>query len=222
MQPGQGPAGQGPPGDPPGVSRVSAWGTATGDGASHGVCKWAEAEQPWTGGTSVCPPQARPARHPPQIHTGIRTPSSARRVSHPDGPQPPTRASCSRFRRTRRPTPQERISFCPHPKTLTCAGDYEYFAAQGHHPFAFALAELIDNSLRATKHNGPGRPRHITVSLVVDRPSGGAQAGLIRVQVGGTTTGGGPGGWWGACRTHARTGAWRMAQVAGWAWGAPR
>jgi hypothetical protein len=44
--------------------------------------------------------------------------------------------------------PQERVSFQPHPKTLTMAGDYEYFAAQGHHPFAFALAELIDNALR--------------------------------------------------------------------------
>jgi hypothetical protein len=43
------------------------------------------------------------------------------------------------------------VTFNPHPKTLTMAGDYEYFAAQGHHPFAFALAELIDNALRATK-----------------------------------------------------------------------
>ena len=25
---------------------------------------------------------------------------------------------------------QERITFSPHPKTLTMAGDYEYFAAQ--------------------------------------------------------------------------------------------
>ncbi len=25
---------------------------------------------------------------------------------------------------------QERIDFSPHPKTLTMAGDYEYFAAQ--------------------------------------------------------------------------------------------
>lgn len=31
------------------------------------------------------------------------------------------------------------------------AGDYEYFSARGHHPFAFALAELVDNALRATK-----------------------------------------------------------------------
>jgi hypothetical protein len=63
--------------------------------------------------------------------------------------------------------PQERISFNPHPKTLTMAGDYEYFAAQGYHPLAFALAELIDNSLRATKGNSE-RPRSITVSLITD------------------------------------------------------
>jgi sensor histidine kinase regulating citrate/malate metabolism len=50
------------------------------------------------------------------------------------------------------------------------AGDYEYFAAQGHHPLAFALAELIDNALRATKGNVE-RPRSITVSLVTDEKS---------------------------------------------------
>lgn len=49
---------------------------------------------------------------------------------------------------------QERVAFTPHPKTLTMAGDYEYFAAQGHHPLAFALAELVDNAIRATKGNG--------------------------------------------------------------------
>lgn len=62
---------------------------------------------------------------------------------------------------------QERISFNPHPKTLTMAGDYEYFAAQGYHPLAFALAELIDNALRATKANREC-PRNITVSLITD------------------------------------------------------
>jgi signal transduction histidine kinase len=66
---------------------------------------------------------------------------------------------------------QERISFNPHPKTLTMAGDYEYFAAQGHHPLAFALAELIDNALRATKGNSE-LPRSITVSLVTDEKGG--------------------------------------------------
>jgi hypothetical protein len=47
------------------------------------------------------------------------------------------------------------------------AGDYEYFAAQGYHPLAFALAELVDNSLRATKGNREC-PRSITVSLITD------------------------------------------------------
>lgn len=51
------------------------------------------------------------------------------------------------------PKKQERVAFTPHPKTLTMAGDYEYFAAQGHHPLAFALAELVDNAIRATKGN---------------------------------------------------------------------
>jgi hypothetical protein len=62
---------------------------------------------------------------------------------------------------------RERISFNPHPKTLTMAGDYEYFAAQGQTPFAFALAELVDNSLRATKANRD-RPRSIAVTLALD------------------------------------------------------
>jgi len=73
---------------------------------------------------------------------------------------------------------QERINFNPHPKTLTMAGDYEYFAAQGQHPLAFALAELIDNALRATKANRQ-QPRSITVSLVTDDK---AQHGMVCVR----------------------------------------
>lgn len=38
---------------------------------------------------------------------------------------------------------RERIAFAPHPKTLTSAGDYEYFAAQGKAPVAFAFSDLI-------------------------------------------------------------------------------
>ncbi|KAF8056436.1 SMCHD1 [Scenedesmus sp. PABB004] len=72
----------------------------------------------------------------------------------------------------------ERISFNPHPKTLTMAGDYEYFAAQGHHPLAFALAELVDNALRATKGGGAAAPRRITVQLVTDARGG---AGMVAV-----------------------------------------
>ncbi|GBF97420.1 hypothetical protein Rsub_09586 [Raphidocelis subcapitata] len=73
---------------------------------------------------------------------------------------------------------RERVCFNPHPKTLTMAGDYEYFAAQGHHPLAFALAELVDNALRATKGN-TSRPRSIVVSLVVDDT---ASRGLVAVR----------------------------------------
>ena len=75
---------------------------------------------------------------------------------------------------------RERISFQPHPKTLTMAGDYEYFAAQGRHPFVYAVAEFIDNSLRATRHNG-ARPRSITVSLVVSGTNPATAKGLIAV-----------------------------------------
>ena len=39
---------------------------------------------------------------------------------------------------------------------------------QGHHPFAYALAELIDNSLRATRHRAAaGQPRTIEVTRLV-------------------------------------------------------
>jgi hypothetical protein len=72
----------------------------------------------------------------------------------------------------------ERISFQPHPKTLTMAGDYEYFAAQGRHPFVYALAEFVDNSLRATRSNAP-RPREITISLVAAGSGPGARRGLV-------------------------------------------
>ncbi|KAK9820414.1 hypothetical protein WJX72_010046 [[Myrmecia] bisecta] len=67
---------------------------------------------------------------------------------------------------------RERISFSPHPKTLTHAGDYEYFAAQGHHPFASALAELVDNALRATRNNG-STGRRICVVLATDKTGQG-------------------------------------------------
>ena len=49
---------------------------------------------------------------------------------------------------------------------------------QGHHPFAYALAELIDNSLRATRTATDDRnPRRITISFVTGR-----SGGLICVQ----------------------------------------
>lgn len=75
---------------------------------------------------------------------------------------------------------RERITFQPHPKTLTMAGDYEYFAAQGRHPFVYALAEFIDNSLRATRKNAP-LPRNITISFVVVGSNAANAKGLICV-----------------------------------------
>jgi len=40
---------------------------------------------------------------------------------------------------------QERILFPPHPKTLTMAGDYEYFAAQVRgEPFLVSHSECIN------------------------------------------------------------------------------
>jgi len=108
---------------------------------------------------------------------------------------------------------REKISFVPHPKTLTAAGELEYFAArvrhqtiehvawdppspaptpimlrsctspatileclmppQGHHPMAFALAELVDNSLRATRgHTTSDRNIRVTLVLHPERPEG--------------------------------------------------
>lgn len=55
-------------------------------------------------------------------------------------------------------------------------------ASQGHHPFAYALAELIDNSLRATRDvNRPDQPRTITISFVTRGPPGACK-GLICVR----------------------------------------
>ena len=56
------------------------------------------------------------------------------------------------------------------------------FSIQGHHPFAYALAELIDNSLRATRNVARlDQPRTITISFVT-RGSAGARKGLICVR----------------------------------------
>ena len=58
----------------------------------------------------------------------------------------------------------EVVSFVPHPKTMTMAGEWEYFAAGSQHPFPYALAELIDNSLRATRSNC--EKRSVVISLM--------------------------------------------------------
>lgn len=53
--------------------------------------------------------------------------------------------------------------------------------AQGRHPFCYALAEFVDNSLRATRRNAP-RPRAITVSLVVSGQNPATARGLVVIQ----------------------------------------
>lgn len=54
--------------------------------------------------------------------------------------------------------------------------------SQGHHPFAYALAELIDNSLRATRDvTLPGQSRTITISFVTSG-SASSRKGLICVR----------------------------------------
>ena len=73
-------------------------------------------------------------------------------------------------------TSHEEVSFVPHPKTMTMAGEWEYFAAGSQHPFPYAIAELIDNSLRATRANATSR--RIVVSLVT---AAGAPGGLVSV-----------------------------------------
>lgn len=62
---------------------------------------------------------------------------------------------------------------------MTKAGEWEYFAAGSQHPFPYAVAELIDNSLRATRHNTEARK--ITVSLVSSSGSGRGTQGLVSV-----------------------------------------
>ena len=77
----------------------------------------------------------------------------------------------------------EPVSFEPHPKTMTMAGDYEYFSSGGTDPYPFAVAELVDNALRAVRireeADGPGAcDGLIDVSFVQT----GADTALICVQ----------------------------------------
>lgn len=76
-------------------------------------------------------------------------------------------------------TAGEEVSFVPHPKTMTKAGEWEYFAAGSQHPFPYAVAELIDNSLRATRHNKFARK--IVVTLVSSSSCGDATQGVVSV-----------------------------------------
>ena len=64
------------------------------------------------------------------------------------------------------------VNFVPHPKTMTMAGEWEYFAAGSQHPFPFAVAELIDNSLRATRGNADSRKIVVTLVTAANAPAG--------------------------------------------------
>eukprot|EP00892_Ulva_mutabilis_P012666 jgi/Ulvmu1/9772/UM056_0012.1 len=76
-------------------------------------------------------------------------------------------------------TAGEEVSFVPHPKTMTKAGEWEYFAAGSQHPFPYAVAELIDNSLRATRHNK--HARKIVVTLVSSTSCGDPAESVVSV-----------------------------------------
>lgn len=118
----------------------------------------------WSSSFSLPPPPRSPSVCPGETVLVIPDGPSGARASRKAGSDAPSSAAGGA--RIIAPS-RERIAFAPHPKTITHAGDYEYFAAQGKAPVAFALSDLIDNALRATKGNAAaGRPRRISVSLL--------------------------------------------------------
>ncbi|XP_037311851.2 structural maintenance of chromosomes flexible hinge domain-containing protein 1 [Pungitius pungitius] len=65
---------------------------------------------------------------------------------------------------------EEHINFTPHYDTLIKGGLHEYYASESQNPLAYALAELIDNSLSATARN-PG-VRTVEIRMVFDGTQG--------------------------------------------------
>ncbi|XP_060561375.1 structural maintenance of chromosomes flexible hinge domain-containing protein 1-like [Ruditapes philippinarum] len=61
---------------------------------------------------------------------------------------------------------QERVNYLPHYDTIVKGGMYEYYASEGQNPLPYAFAELIDNSLAATRNNSG--PRNIEIRLHFD------------------------------------------------------
>lgn len=47
----------------------------------------------------------------------------------------------------------QKVEYLPHYDTIIKSGMYEYYASEGQNPLPYAFAELIDNSLAATKNN---------------------------------------------------------------------
>lgn len=70
---------------------------------------------------------------------------------------------------------------------MTMAGDYEYFASQGKHPFVYALAELVDNALRASARERIGlRPggARVVISLLIGSDAASSAVCVADVGVG--------------------------------------
>ena len=61
---------------------------------------------------------------------------------------------------------KEKIQYIPHFDTIVKSGMYEYYASGGINPLPYAVAELIDNALGATKSNQG--PREIDVVIQLD------------------------------------------------------
>ena len=65
---------------------------------------------------------------------------------------------------------KEKIQYIPHFDTIVKSGMYEYYASGGINPLPYAVAELIDNALGATKNNRG--PREIEVVIQLDEKTG--------------------------------------------------
>ena len=67
---------------------------------------------------------------------------------------------------------RERITFVPHPRTITAAGDLEYFTStRGKQTVSYALAELVDNALSATQHLATAGERKVRIVFCVNSSS---------------------------------------------------
>lgn len=63
----------------------------------------------------------------------------------------------------------QKVEYLPHYDTIIKSGMYEYYASEGQNPLPYAFAELIDNSLAATKNNVGSRK--IELKLYLDDSS---------------------------------------------------
>ncbi|CAN7988256.1 unnamed protein product [Ixodes hexagonus] len=63
----------------------------------------------------------------------------------------------------------QKVEYLPHYDTIIKSGMYEYYASEGQNPLPYAFAELIDNSLAATRNNVGSRK--IELKLFLDDSS---------------------------------------------------